>query len=170
MKKDVEKACFGDQHAFERLIAKAENKMYRIARTILRQDADCADATQEALFRAWKSLPGLRDKSLFEPWLMRILVRECYRLIGRNKQLETFVPEIHEPQGNWEFGVDMRRALDRLPVHERMVLMLHYTLDYSIKDVASILKIPAGTVKSRLYRGREHMARIWKEINEWNEI
>jgi RNA polymerase sigma-70 factor (ECF subfamily) len=170
LKTEVTKACAGDQKAFERLIVPLENKMYRVARTVLLRDADCADAMQEALLRAWSKMPQLQDGALFEPWLMRILVRECYRLLRRNKPAENIMFDEYADTADLELSIDLRRVTDTLPPHERMVLVLHYTMDYGVKDVAKILRIPIGTVKSRLARGRHHLAQKLKEVPKWREI
>jgi len=160
---DVNKACTGDQRAFERLILKLENKLYRVARTVLLQDADCADAIQETLLRAWKRIPQLQDQALFEPWLMRILIRECYRLLKRNRRYEKYIYHEREVAADPEVSLDMRRILDTLPTHERVVLLLHYALDYGVKEISVMLRIPVGTVKSRLARARSHLSQKWKE-------
>jgi RNA polymerase sigma-70 factor (ECF subfamily) len=167
---DAVKAFSENKKEFERLILPLENKMYRVARTVLHSDADCADAIQEALLRAWKKMPQLKDGSLFEPWLMRILLRECYRLIGRNKNQGNVLAFEEAYSGDIDLSLDMRRMLDTLPYHERIVLILHYTLDYGVKEVADMLSIPQGTVKSRLARGRQHLAEKIKEEPLWKEI
>jgi len=167
---DAVKAFWENKKEFERLIVQLENKMYRVARTVLHSDADCADAIQEALLRAWKKMPQLKDNSLFEPWLMRILIRECYRLIGRNKNQSNVMVFEEVYAGDQDLSMDLRRILDTIPYHERIVLILHYTLDYGVNQVAAMLGIPSGTVKSRLARGRQHLAEKIKEETLWKEI
>jgi len=170
LKANVSKACMGDDKAYERLIIPLENKMYRVARSVLFSDSDCCDAIQETLLRAWKKIPQLKDKTLFEPWLMRILVHECYRTARKNKRYEQtpfndeLLFEIQESPADLDLSMDLRRMLDTLPPHERMALILYYTLDYKVKDIAGILDIPEGTVKSQLSRGRSHLAKKLKEI------
>lgn len=160
---DVAEARDGCRDAYTRLILSVESKMYRIARSILRQDADCSDALQEALLRGWKSISRLRDPQLFEPWLMRILVRECYRIAKKRRPQEEYLDARihHDPDIAWH--MDMRSALDMLPEHERIALVMHYNLDYSVKTMSNILKTPEGTVKTWLSRGRKHLIDIWKE-------
>lgn len=170
LRSDVAKACAGDQSAFEHLVVPLENKMYRTARSVLFCEADCADAIQETLLRAWKSMHQLKDVPLFEQWLMRILVRECYRLIKRNKHSDHMLFDGHEAAKDPDLSIDMRRMTDTLPSHERIVLILYYTMDYGVKDVANILDIPEGTVKSRLARGRSRLAQKLKEEPIWREI
>lgn len=176
LKTDVTKACMGDERAFERLIIPLENKMYRVARTVLFHEADCSDAIQETLLRVWKKIPQLKDSTLFEPWLMRILINECYRLFKNNKRCEKtpFNDELlfngKQKSEDLELSMDLRYMLDTLPKHERVAIMLYYTLGYKVKDVASILNIPEGTVKAQLSRGRAHLAKKLKEEPRWNKI
>ena len=165
---DVTKACMGDQKAYERLIIPLENKMYRVSRSVLFHDADCSDAIQETLVRVWRKISQLKDSTLFEPWLMRILVNECYKQAKRNKQNISFnddlLFEVKESSGDIDLSMDLRRIIDTLPRHERMVIVLYYTLGYKVKDVADILNIPTGTVKSQLSRGRTHLAKKLEEV------
>ena len=81
-----------DEREFSRRVRSMRDRLWRVSFSILRSTADSEDAMQEALLRAWKNVHSLRDKSLFETWLTRILIIECRRLI-RKRPDSTEIPE-----------------------------------------------------------------------------
>lgn len=134
-----------------------ERRLYRIARTMLRNDADCEDAVQEALLKAWAGRDGLRNEAYFETWLIRILINQCKsfwrRGESRDAELTADIPQTDS--GN----PGLMDALMALDEKHRIVLELKYIEGYDIKEVALILGIPEGTVKWRLNRARKALKR-----------
>ena len=128
-----------------------ERRLYRIARTLLHSDADCEDAVQEALLKAWAKLHTLREETFFETWLIRILINECRSLYRKRPQVAQELPEtLAAPAADPQlFG-----ALMNLPEKHRIPMELHYIEGYSVQEVAHMLRLPEGTVKWRLSRGR----------------
>lgn len=162
---DVSLAVSGDQQAFSRLITAEENRLYRIAKSILKSDADCADAMQEAIIRAWRRLHTLKEPSHFNHWLIRILLRECYRLALRRQKLPFLqVQDRPDKQTDWDLRWTLHQAMDGLRAKERIVLELYYTQGYKVKEIADILRVPKGTVLSRMHRGRAHLREALKEV------
>lgn len=155
-RREVELAMRGDHDAFAALAGAAADRLYALARMILR-DADRAeDATQEALVKAWRELPRLRDPDRFEPWLRRLLVNACYDEVRRGgRRAEVRLIPLAEPSAG-DPGpsiVDrdrVDRGLRRIPVEQRAVLVLHHHLGLTHVEIAETLGIPLGTVKSRL--------------------
>lgn len=140
-----------DKQTFTALTLEAENTLYRVAWSILRNDADAEDAVQEAVLRAWEKLDSLREPQYFRTWLTRILIRECYRLRragGRIIPLEE-LPETAAPDKG-----EVWNELQSLPEPLRLPVLLHYVEGYSVAETGALLRIPAGTVKSRLSRAR----------------
>src|SRR6476646_6587006 len=90
----VERAMAGDHDAFSVLAKASTDRLFAVARLILRDQSRAEDATQEALVAAWRDLPGLRDPDRFEAWLHRLLVRACYREARRDRRRQEV--EIHE--------------------------------------------------------------------------
>lgn len=127
-----------------------ERRLYRVARTLLSCDADCEDAVQEALLRAWSRLDGLREERYFETWLIRILINECRRLARRRPD----VAELPENLPAWESSNAVMDALRALPPKHRIAVELHYVEGYSVREIAELLRLPEGTVKWRLHQGR----------------
>ena len=129
-----------------------ERRLYRVARTMLPREADCEDAVQEALLRAWDRLHTLREEAYFETWLIRILINQCKTFYRRRPPEPTELTEdIPQPQPGETPLLD---ALMTLPQKPRVALELHYIEGYSVKETARILNVPEGTLKWRLSRGR----------------
>ncbi len=154
----VDRAKGGDEEAFDALARTVGDRCMAIACRILR-DADVAeDAVQTALITAWRELRTLRDPDRFEPWLHRILTNACYAEARRRRRWSA---EIHVLQsgGSYDPGdtltIDDRdqleRALRRLTLEQRAVLVFHHYLELSLPEVADRLDIPLGTAKSRLH-------------------
>ena len=128
-----------------------ERRLYRVARTMLRSDADCEDAVQEALLKAWSKLGSLREEQFFETWLIRILINECKNTYRRRPRAQEELPEsLAAPPADGE----LMDALMNLPPKFRIPMELHYIEGYGIAEISRMLRIPDGTVKWRLSRGR----------------
>lgn len=148
-----------EKEAFGNLILENEVQLYRIAKSILKRDEDCADAAQEAIARAFEKLHTLKRDEYAKTWLIRILIHECYRLAARRKKelaLPENWPDYWEAEEKENYS-SLYEALQKLDTEFRVVLVLHYLEGFSVEETAGILKIPKGTVKSRLHRGREKM-------------
>ena len=154
----VEQAQRGDAEAFDSLARLVGDRCLAIAVRILR-DIDLAeDAVQAALITAWTELRALRDPSRFEPWLHRILTNACYAEAGRRKRWSEglrILPGASSDMPDDYLTVDDRdlleRALRRLTVQQRAVLVFHHYLGLSISEVATRTGLPVGTAKSRLH-------------------
>ncbi|WP_247741047.1 sigma-70 family RNA polymerase sigma factor [Cohnella sp. LGH] len=161
---EVMRARQGDREAFTRLMRQLETPMYAVAKQIVQRDEDCADAMQETVFIAYKSMYTLREPAYFRTWIIRILINECRRLLKqRNKQVPlTDLSDKPSPSPEEDGGLELREAIDSLELPMRLVVVLHYIQDLPIKEVARTLELSEGTVKSRLYRAREKLLR-WME-------
>ena len=136
-----------------RAMACAE-KLWRISYLTLRNPADCDDAVQEALLRAWASRRRLRDDRLFETWLVRILIN-CARDMLRKRRSAVSLDEniaAAEP-----VNPRLRDALCVLDVKYRLPIVLHHLEGYSLEECARMLKLPVSTVKWRLHAGRKQL-------------
>ncbi|MBQ8110671.1 MAG: RNA polymerase sigma factor [Clostridia bacterium] len=140
------------QAEFTERVRACERRLYRVARTMLPTEADCEDAVQEALLRAWDRLHTLREEAYFETWLIRILINQC-KTFYRRRPPEYAVPADKLPQPSAE-ETPLLDALLALPQKPRVTLELRYIEGYSVKETARILGVPEGTVKWRLNRGR----------------
>jgi RNA polymerase sigma factor (sigma-70 family) len=155
----VERARKGDHDAFAELAGAAISRLDSAAWLILRDREQAADAVQNALVRAWRDLPTLRDPERFEAWLRRLLVRSCIdesRRLRRHRidmALTTLDAPVHADHASAVADRDqLERGFVRLEPEMRAVIVLHHYLDLPLPDVAVTLGIPIGTVKSRLHR------------------
>lgn len=139
-----------------------ERKLYRIAHAILFSDADCADAIQEAVFKGWMKKGSLREEKYFETWMVRILINECRNLLRSGKNIPLPLNEAISADAQPELNEDihLRMAIRNLPEKYRMPLLLHHLEGYSLAEIARMLDIPQGMVKSRLHQGRSALRKI----------
>jgi RNA polymerase sigma-70 factor (ECF subfamily) len=164
MQRDVVvRAMAGDHEAFAQLASLTIRKLYAVARLILRDAHQAEDATQEALFVAWRDLSALRDPDRFEAWIHRLLVRECYRAARRDRrriEMENLVPPIADEADPGQLHAvrdELQRGFARLSIDLRTALVLHHYLGYSFPEIGAVLGIPVGTAKSRVHRATEVM-------------
>ena len=161
----VVRARKGDHDAFAVLAGAAISRLGATAWLMLRDRDRAMDAVQNALVRAWRDLPTLRDPDRFDAWVHRLLVNACIDEIRRVRRfrLDIDVTEVT----NLPFLADdlsaiadrdqLERGFRRLAPDERAVIVLHLYLDLPLPEVAETLRIPLGTAKSRLYRGLRSM-------------
>lgn len=140
------------------LIIASEETLYHVAKSLLASDADCADAIQEAIVKAFTNLHTLRQDSYAKTWLVRILINECYALMRREKRLVS-LEDYQQPEtaGEPEDYSDLYDAVRKLPPDIRICIILYYLEGYSIKETAKVLKVTESTVKNRLARARTRM-------------
>ena len=160
-----------DKNEFTGLVLEAETMLYRISKSILKNDFDCADAVQEAILKAFRNSDSLREKKYFKTWLCRILIHECYRVCNSRKNITSFEDYTKtEPEFEFEHGdIDLYGAIMRLKDKHRLVVTLHYIEGFNIPEIAKMLKIPSGTVNSRLSRAKSELKLFINETNEPNE-
>lgn len=145
-----------DEAQFTQRITQSRDKLFRISYTILHDEQDCAEALQEALLKAWIHLDRLREEQYFDTWLVRILINESKRLYSSRKTLAL----THLPPSPPVADVDLHDALQALDEKMRLPVVLHYLEGYSLDEIAYLLKIPVGTVKSRMFAGRKKLRDI----------
>ena len=142
----------GDAAAFAALMEMHQNRLYRIAYAYLQNDGDALEAIQEATYRAYRKLKKLKEPTYFSTWLIRILLNYC---ADERKRKIRFSPvtEIRE-SGRWDRpeDPDLAAAVAALEPEYKQIIILSYFEGFSLTEVADILEIPAGTVKSRLHR------------------
>jgi RNA polymerase sigma-70 factor (ECF subfamily) len=153
----VDRSRHGDREAFGVLAVGAVDRLYGIARLILRDTELAEDATQEALVRAWRDLPTLRDVERFDAWLYRLIVRACAD-VGRHRrrwraEISILSAEPAEPDRASELADrdQLERGLRRLSDAQQTILVLSFYVGLTPSEAAEALHIPVGTAKSRLH-------------------
>ncbi len=148
--------------AFTEAVIRMTPTLYRIARGQLLIEADQQDAVQEAIRRSWEKRGSLKNERYLQTWVIRILLNVCHD-IQRHGKREFPVDEIPDRPLEAPDYTDLRSALFRLKDKERVPVILHYIEGYDVRHVAEILRIPAGSVKTRLMRARAHLRDILNE-------
>ena len=151
----IARAQHGDEQAFASLAVAAGDRLHAVAHRILRDTDLAEDATQQALLTIWQKLPQLRDPARFDAWSYRLLVRACYAEGRRTRQwapnlrvLRDDLPDAADDVANRD---QIERGFRRLSIDHRAVVVLHHYLDLPFDEVAEILGVPTGTVRSRLH-------------------
>ena len=149
---------------FAALVTEHSRSMYRTARAMLPGDADAQDAVGEAVLLAWQGFGELRDPQAARGWLLKITVNCAYALLRRQARV-VYVeqPESGAQPGPEEGAWDLWQAVLDLPEEQRLTVTLYYYEDMSVAQIARILGVAQGTVKSRLSRGRERLRKLLGE-------
>ena len=152
---------------FEDRLAECGTLAFRVARSVLRNASDAEDVAQEAMLQAYRRFERLRDPSRFRVWLVRITFRlalDQARSSRRREQRETVWagavprPTPEDLAASRDFGRRLDQAMETLSEKSRLILVLSAMDGHSLEEVAELLQVPLGTVKSRLHTARKRLA------------
>ncbi len=165
----------GDEQAFAELIEQYKLPIYKTAKSILKDEDDVCDAIQDTALSIYKNIPNLKNEEYFKTWVIRITINKCYDILKKHKlnnekmlKAQEDVSELHTNfDNNVILQTDLQRTLELLEEDLKIVTVLYYYNDLSISEIADILNIPKGTVKSRVFRAREKLYEILskEEVN-----
>lgn len=174
----VEQARRGDKQAFSRLVEAYQRPVYNLTFRMLGNPQEAEDAAQETFLRAYASLQQYSPAHKFSTWLFSIANHHCIdRLRKRrmtwvsiedNPVLENLEGETVQPEDgalDREQSVEVQRLLDKLEPEYRMPLILRYWEEYSYEEIAQALGLTVAAVKSRLFRARQQVAKLYSERN-----
>jgi RNA polymerase sigma factor (sigma-70 family) len=174
----VARIAGGDQEAFETLMRRYNGKLFRVARAILKDDADAEDALQDAYLDAYRHIGDFRGGAQLGTWLTRITINQALMRVRRQKHDRVVIPfadpdgtgtptgaaeaemadETSEPPPRAALRAEIRalieRRIDELPVAFRVVFVMRDVEDMSVEQTAECLSIPSATVRTRLFRAR----------------
>jgi RNA polymerase sigma-70 factor (ECF subfamily) len=160
----VEAAMHGDQAAFVDLVRLRGDRLFAIAHRILRDVDRAEDALQDALVIAWRDLPSLRDPDRFDAWVHRLLTHVCIAQATRERRrtanlrvLPLDGPVAPDDLLSVADRDQLERGFRRLTPDERAVLVLHHFIGYAPTEIAELLGVPPGTVRSRLHHAHRAM-------------
>jgi len=156
----------GDESALAVMIARHRVRLVRVAANILRDSNEAEDVAQESFIRGFRELWRLRDDRAFSGYLYRICVRLCMDRL-RSRRPETIEFDSVQPcEGPAvENRVLIQKLLDRLTPELRATLVLREMEQFSYEEVAAAMKVPVGTVRSRLHTARERFRELWIDAN-----
>jgi RNA polymerase sigma-70 factor, ECF subfamily len=165
----VDLVCKGDLDALGELYSRYRLQVFRTALAITHNTQTAEDILQEVFLKLHRYSDSIDQSVTLSPWLYRVTANLCYTYLTRQKRwlttlegvLENIVaPSYNSPEAQTERGelqALVQQAIDMLNPNHKIVIVLHYLADLSLKDIAEILQVPEGTVKSRLYYGRENL-------------
>lgn len=134
--------------------------MYRLAISILKNTADAEDAVSEAILIAYENLASLKDTDRFLSWMMTIVANSSKKLLRTRKKVDLYADTDLLEQSTQEGGNEIWDTVLTLPKEYGQVVVLYYYEGFSTKEIAGILHIPEGTVKSRLSRARHKLQQL----------
>lgn len=168
----VRRFLSGDTPAFGVLVERHQTRVYNVALRVLGNAEDARDATQDAFLSALRKLGSFRGDAAFTTWMHRVTVNACYDLLRKQRRQPVLrlatedgepLPETGPPQPDHADAsagtIDAERALAQVPEEFRITLVLADLQDLPYEQIAKILDVPVGTVKSRVHRGRLALAR-----------
>ena len=177
----LQRAQKGDQDAFAALVDEHQHYIYNLALRVLKDEAEALDLTQETFVRAWTALPNFRGQSQFRTWLYRIVTNLCYnRLPNLRRSLTDLgddviaeLPETDPAFDNPARGLESRElrshlhnAIENLDENYRLLISLRYQNELSYEEIATMLNLPLGTVKTGLFRAKEQLRHALETYRE----
>lgn len=177
----IQRAQKGDQEAFAALVTEHQRYVYNLALRVLKNEEEALDLTQETFVRAWTALPNFRGGSQFRTWLYRIVTNLCYNRLPKlrrslNELGDDVIAEIPETGiafDNPAHGFESRElrsylheAIDHLDENYRLLISLRYQNELSYEEIATMLNLPLGTVKTGLFRAKEQLRRALETYQE----
>ena len=166
----------GDMEAFSDIVGRFQPMAYAGAYAMVNDAQLAEDIAQEAFIEAYINLPKLREPAAFPGWFRRILFKQGDRVTRRRQLTYTPIEQAYDIAlsnlnpalllEQRETSETVRRAIDALPEHERIVIVLFYNTGSSLKDIAAFLEVPPTTVKKRLYDARQHLKTRLRSVRE----
>lgn len=171
----IEQVLSGDQDAFVHLVKAYEKQVYHLCLRMVGNSEDAADLAQEAFFKGWKGLKFYKFEASFSTWLYRLTTNVCIDFLRKQKRQATVSLTMEEEEDSQETELpdrqplpeeqllkkerqkQIRQAMEGLEEEARLILTLRVVEDLSYEQIAQIMDLKIGTVKSRLARARERL-------------
>ena len=152
-----------DKDEFTAAVLAAEPTLYRVAKTMLRNEQDCADAAQQAILHAWERLHTLRSPQYFKTWLIRILINECQMLLRKRKREVAYEEGVLAEEAAQQDYSDLYQHLMQLDISYRLPLVMYYFDGFKIREIADILEMSESAIKMRLNRGKLQLRTMFEK-------
>jgi RNA polymerase sigma-70 factor (ECF subfamily) len=158
----------GRGEAFGELVTRYERAVYHLAVRTLHDRTEAEDATQEAFFKAYRALSSFRPGAKFSTWIFTICYRGCCDRLAKRKRLsDDELPDRADPSAGPAVLAErsdeaerLRAAIDALPDKYRAVITLYHLQGRQYEEIATVLNLPLGTVKTHLFRAKEHLRKV----------
>lgn len=155
----IKQAQNGDEKAFNRIFIAINDDLYKIAKSRINNEDDIADAVQETMIETFKNIKKLKDPYQFKKWVITILINKCNRIYRRKYKKDVSYEEYNfesfSSSSNFESNIEFYEMLKDLKYEERIIIILYYLEQYTVKDIKKILKMNENTVTTHLYRARQ---------------
>jgi RNA polymerase sigma-70 factor (ECF subfamily) len=177
----VQQAQSGDLDAFNELVVRHERSVYGVCLRLLRDPTQAEDATQDAFIRAWSAIDSFHG-GLVRPWLLRIATNRTYDILRAKtrRPAQSLDAQTYEIEPEWtsqaasaehpeafasrsELSAHLEQALGELPEDQRLAIILSDVQGYAYEDIAEVMGVAVGTVKSRISRGRSRLRAMLQE-------
>ena len=151
----------GDEEAFANMILYIKDDLYKIAKTRIANETDIEDAIQETMIETYKSIKKLNDPNKFKKWVIKILINKSNRIYRRKYKTDISIDEYNVETLKFNNIIDVENKLNFYDIikilnyEERLIIILYYMEDYSVKEIKSILKMNENTINTHLYRARQ---------------
>ncbi|MCC5911796.1 MAG: RNA polymerase sigma factor [Clostridiaceae bacterium] len=162
----IKKIKNNDIDAFVDWLDHRKNKYYKIAWAYVHNHHDVEDVFQITIMKVYENIHQLKEEKYFETWVTSIFLNECRNIVRKQKR-ETVVgdSEVIESSYQESFSIELKEELNRLEDIHKEAILLKYINGYSQEEIAEILQVPIGTVKSRIYRGLKLLKEVMnKEV------
>lgn len=173
MEELIKRAQNGDQDAFTELVKSIQNDLYKIAKTRVSNEDDLEDAIQETMIETYKSIKKLKDPSSFKKWITTILINKCNRIYRRKYKTDLSYEELNfedfitATSNDVESDLEFYELLKDLKYEERIILILYYKEEYTVKEIKSILNMKVSTINTHLFRAR---AKLKEKLEKGGEL
>lgn len=148
----------GSKEAFTKLFLDINDDLYKIARSRIRDEDDIEDAVQETMIETFKSIKKLKNPCLFKKWVITILINKCNRIYRKKYKkdisYESFNMEAFLNPVQMETNIEFYDMLKDLRYEERIIIILYYMEEYTVKDIKEILRMNENTINTHLFRAR----------------
>lgn len=164
----VKKAKQGNVNEIGSIILENMSTLYRVAFSILKTEDEIYDAISSTTVIVFEKINTLKNEEFFKTWMTRILINECYKIYNQNKKI-IYLENCNKQEEAYNdkyVDFEMRNLVKNLDRDLREVVVLYYFEEFSVKEISKIVKIPEGTVKSRLSRARKELGKVLLKNNE----
>ena len=156
---------------FSAKILAMERSLYRVSKSLLRNDEDCADAIQNAILKAYGKLHTLKNEEYFKTWVTRIVINESYAILRANKRLVSYEEYMSDEQAVEEEEYSpVFEEITKMKEKYRIPFVLHYVEGYTTAEISKMLSLSEGAVKTQLFRARNQLKAQLKGVDGYERM